>query len=333
MSSENDSLGYKLRAYFGIGYEGEDAIDQRLTDLKRAKTIGRILSLAAAVGFLYLFSQALGQVGFSIDEIVRYWPAFSEAMGGFFPTTTYLGIPFLDFGAYWSFISNPPGYDHPLWDYAVTTLAMSFAGTALGFPLALLFGILGSERVTPFPFNFIFRGVMSTIRAIPALVWALIFIPLGGLSPFTATLAIGTDTIGNMGRLFTDELEEIEEGPIEGISSTGANRPQTVVFGMLSQVYTSFIAWALYIFEINTRVAVTMGLIGGGGLGAVLSAERRFYNPTNIMATILVVLVLVITVEMISQRIRAYLRGDWEPMSTAELFLGFPRRMTESLWR
>jgi hypothetical protein len=61
----------------------------------------------------------------------------------------------------------------------------------MGAPLALLFGILGNERVTPFPLNFLFRGVMSIIRSVPSLVWALIYVPLGGISPVTATLAIG----------------------------------------------------------------------------------------------------------------------------------------------
>jgi phosphonate transport system permease protein len=110
------------------------------------------------------------------------------------------------------------------------TLTIGIVGTIIGFPLALFFGVLGSERVIPFPFNFIFRGVMSTIRAIPALVWVFIFAALVPLSPLTAMLAVATDTIGNLGRLFTDELEEIQEGPIEAIRSTGADRSQIISF-------------------------------------------------------------------------------------------------------
>ena len=104
----------------------------------------------------------------------------------------------------------------------VITLTIGIVGTIIGFPFALFFGVLGSERVIPFPFNFAFRGVMSTIRAIPALVWVFIYAALVPLSPLTAMLAVATDTIGNLGRLFTDELEEIQEGPIEAIRSTGA---------------------------------------------------------------------------------------------------------------
>jgi phosphonate transport system permease protein len=351
MSTGSDSLLRRVQLYFGLERIGESDVEERLTQLKRKRTVRRLGSLVAVGLFLVLFDAALNNVGFSVGEIVRYWPEFVEALGQFFPITNYFGvIPFLDLGAYWSFIQaenlildvQTNGAGLAVWQYDVVwgemfiTLAMGFAGTVLGFPLALLLGVLGSERVTPFPFNFIFRGMMSTIRAIPALVWALIYIPLGGVTPFTATLAIGTDTIGNLGRLFTDELEEIEDGPIEGIESTGASKPQTVVFGMLGQVFTPFIAWTLYIFEINTRIAVTMGLIGGGGLGYVLLLQRQLFKYTNMMATILVILLLVISVEMVSQRTRSYLRGGetegfWSHLF--DLLKGFPRRMTESLWR
>lgn len=197
----------------------------------------------------------------------------------------------------------------------------------------LVLGVLGSERVTPYPFNFLFRGTMSVIRAIPALVWALIYIPLGGVTPFTATLAIGTDTMGNLGRLFTDALEEVEDGPIEAIGSTGANAPQRVIFGMLSQVFSPFIAWTMYILEINTRIAVTMGLIGGGGLGYVLQTQRSLFKYTNMMATILVIFVLVISVEIVSQRVRSYIRGTEESEGLIALIIEFPQRMVRSIWQ
>jgi phosphonate transport system permease protein len=196
---------------------------------------------------------------------------------------------------------------------AVTTIIVGFTGTVIGFPLALSFGILGSERVTPFPFNFIFRGTMSTIRAVPALVWVLIYIPLFGITPVSAILAIGTDTIGNLGRLFTDELEEIDDGPIEAISSTGASRPQTVVFGMLSQVSTSYIAWTLYVLEINTRIAISLGVVGAGGLGQYIKLKIQFGTPAayaQAAAGLLLVVLIVISVELFSSRIRARLRPD-----------------------
>jgi phosphonate transport system permease protein len=188
------------------------------------------------------------------------------------------------------------------------TLTIGIVGTIIGFPFALFFGVLGSERVIPFPFNFIFRGVMSTIRAIPALVWVFIFAALVPLSPLTAMLAVATDTIGNLGRLFTDELEEIQEGPIEAIRSTGADRSQIISFGMLSQVSTSFIAWTLYILEINVRIAVSLGVVGAGGLGQYIQQNLNLFNSFRAGAGLITLLFLVLSIELISSRTRAWLR-------------------------
>ena len=239
--------------------------------------------------------------------------------------------PLALFGEMWT-ILNQQGF-FALFGVAGNTLAVGFAGTILGFPLALLFGVLGSERVLPFPLNFVFRGTMSAIRAIPALVWILIYVPLAGITPAAAVLAVGTDTIGNLGRLFTDELEEIEEGPIEAMETTGANRPQTVTFGMLSQVVTPYIAWTLYIFEINVRIAVSLGVLGAGGLGEVVETQLGLYALSNAMATLVCIFLLIISVELFSQRTRSRLRSDTETKGLWELVVGFPRRFLESLTR
>ena len=171
--------------------------------------------------------------------------------------------------------------------------------------------MMASEGVTPYPFNFGFRGVMSLIRSIPALVWVLILIPLSGVGTFTATLAVAIDTVGYLGRLLTDELEEISEGPIEGVRSVGASKSQVVGFGMLSQVFREFIAWLAFDLEHNVRVAIGLGIIGAGGLGLELNIQRRTFNYTEMMACIILILILVGSVEYLSQRVRSYLReGD-----------------------
>ena len=320
-----------------------------------------ISGVIAVVG--YMFVNALQAVEWFEANLTQYVPTFAEALRDFFPFLVILdGFPFVwidpsGFVEYWTFIREEnliyddqffadatsvleypvilltgPGGPLGLLGEAGVTLAMGIAGTLMGLPLALLFGVLGSGRVTRFPFNFIFRGTMSAIRAIPALVWALIYVPLGGIGATTATLAIATDTVGNLGRLYTDELEEIEEGPIEAIETTGGDKKQVVTFGMLSQVSTPFIAWTLYVFEINVRIAVTLGIIGGGGLGQVLAVQEGLFAYTNMMATILVILLLIISVELFSQRLRARIRGD-SPQGFFELLKGFPQRMAESVFK
>ncbi len=287
----------------------------------------RILGILGVLAIIAATSLGMRLVGFTVAELVRQFPIWLSFVAEF------LNPNFVDFtiaskqrdvgglAGLWYSLSHPAtilksavatqSSGSVLVAAAVTTVIVGFTGTVLGFPLALLLGVLGSERVTPFPFNFIFRGTMSTIRAVPSLVWILIYIPLFGISPKSAIFAIATDTIGNLGRLFTDELEEIDDGPIEAINSTGANRPQTVIFGMLSQVSSSFIAWTMYVLEINTRIAISLGVVGAGGLGQYISLKIQFGTPeayARAAAGLLMVVLIVISVELLSSRIRARLR-------------------------
>lgn len=327
---------------------------ENIKQTRRRRAVG-YLGLAVLVSFLAIQAFAATDL---LNPDARIG-TFIESLGDFFPTTLIFGIlPFLDLQQYWEFIRDnnllydpdvggllfqwPPNIADiyvfffeqlgmfSIFGEAGVTLAMGFVGTLLGFPFALMFGTLGSERVTPFPFNFIFRGTMSFIRAIPAIIWTLIFIPFLGLGPSSAAIAIAFDTIGNLGRLYVDELEEIEDGPIEAMRTTGASKPQIVFFGMLSQVRTSFIAWTLYVFEINVRIAVTVGVIGAGGLGFVVESQQNLLQFTNMMATLISIFILIISVELFSQRLRSRLRSDEEKRGLLELITGFPQRMAQS---
>lgn len=330
MTADSDSLFERLLPESFDSTQGESAVERQHADLKRKRLLRRLSQSVLLVFIGLLFVQSLRMAGFWEEEWLQYGPEFVDALGQYFPPTVYFDvIPFVDVGRYYQF-----WVEEKLVGEAGITLAIALAGTIMGAPLALLFGILGNERVTPFPLNFLFRGVMSIIRSIPSLVWALIYVPLGGISPVTATLAIGTDTIGELGRLLTDELEEIDDGPIEGVRSTGASKPQVITYGMITQIVRPFIAWAMFILENNVRSAVGLGIIGAGGLGVTLSIEQQTFKFTNMMATILFIVLLVLSVEIISQRTRSYLRGDDDDrLSLTQLIVGFPTRISDSLLR
>jgi phosphonate transport system permease protein len=329
-----------IATYFGYGEAGDSDAEQKLRDLKRRKTKRRLWTLASVIGGGVLFYFSLVVIEFNLGMLYNQLPQFIDALYGpnnYFPPGDLFGIPFVDLGAYWSFIREENLIltiegGQIIWGAMFVTLAVAFAGSVLGLPTALLFGVMASERVIPYPFNFAFRATMSLIRAIPGLVWFLILIPLGGVGPFTAALAIMIDTTGYLGRLFTDELEEIEDGPIEGIRSTGANRSQVVSFGMLSQVFRQFIAWIAFDLEHNVRAAIGLGLIGGGGLGLELYVQRQTFHYTNMMACIILIFLLAGSVELISQRVRSYLReeDDIEKSGVMEALINAPKNILSS---
>jgi len=341
---EGATVGFSIAVFVSVALTGivssltrvtaggeTDRIDEALAVLEGRRILRQLLALWVLFGVLLLTRRLLLFLGFEMFVYIRNlepWiseyatqflqPDFekfttysveNELTGwdGLIETITYVILnPITGF----QMLFDSFGSNSTLLGKSVVTIIIGFSGTVLGFPFALLFGVLGSERVTPFPFNFIFRGTMSTIRAIPALVWIYILIALTNISQAGAVLAIAIDTVGNMGRLFTDELEEIEEGPIEAMRSTGGSRSQVVSFGMLSQVTTSFIAWALYILEINVRIAISLGIVGAGGIGQYIQGRFAVFDYGEGGAGLFMVIIIVISVELISTRIRARLRPE-----------------------
>lgn len=312
-------------------------IDERLAKMDRSRALRQVGAVFFAIGVLVLTYLGLEFIRFEWTSLRRQVGTQANFIFEFFP------IDFLNFTVYSTeediqfaeaiFASFRNGGQPIVESFqstrltlvrgAFVTLLLGFLGTVVGFPLALTFGVLGSERVVPFPFNFLFRGTMSVIRAIPAIVWVFIYAPLVGINPSGAVLAVGTDTIGNLGRLFTDELEEIDDGPIEAIRSTGASRAQVIGFGMLSQVFRSFIAWTLYILEINVRIAIGLGIVGAGGIGLYITNSQDLFQYQRMAAGIVMVFVIVISVELVSSRLRARLRpGEHERRGLLDVIRG-----------
>jgi len=310
------------------------AVREKLNSLDRLRRIKYALYLLLVGGVIGLVYWGMGFIGFDVYVVAGRYPDFLDFLiGGFLPPdfskfTVYtktndiqglraIAASFRGGGVH--IVDSLQSPQLSLVRASLITLLLGFLGTALSFPLALTLGVLGSERVTPFPFNFIFRGLLSGIRAIPAIVWLILYTPIGPPGQVTAVLAIATDGIGNLGRLFTDELEEIDEGPIEAIRSTGASGTQTISFGMLSQVSRSFIAWTLYILEINTRIAISLGVLGAGGLGLAITNAVDLFQYDEAAAALIMVFIVVLGIELVSSRIRARLRpGEHEGKGIVE---------------
>lgn len=308
-------------------------VREKLQSLDRLRRIRYVLYVLLVLGVIGVVYWGLGFIGFQAEVVARRYPDFLDFLvGGFLPpdfTNFTIYTKDNDINGLTALVesfSDPTRITDSLQNERLSlvratliTLLLGFLGTALSFPLALTLGVLGSERVTPFPFNFIFRGLLSAIRSIPAIVWLILYTPIGPPGQVTAVLAIATDGVGNLGRLFTDELEEVDEGPIEAIRSTGASGTQTVSFGMLSQVSRSFIAWTLYILEINTRIAISLGVLGAGGLGLAVTNSVDLFRYDQAAAALIMVFITVISIELVSSRIRARLRpGEHEGKGIVE---------------
>lgn len=186
----------------------------------------------------------------------------------------------------------------------VETIAMGIWGTLLAVIVAIPLSILASENVCPGWIVFPVRRLLDAMRAINELVFALIFIVAVGLGPFAGVLALFVHTAGALGKLFSEAIEAIDPGPVEGIRATGASKLQEVIFGVIPQVIPLWTSFALYRFESNVRSASVLGIVGAGGIGVALYQNFRAFNYQNVCAILIILIVTVSVIDTISARIR-----------------------------
>lgn len=193
---------------------------------------------------------------------------------------------------------------------ALETLAIAAVGTAIGLPFALCLGVLAASNVTPRVVYGPTRLLLGGIRAVPSVVYALLFVILAGLGPVAGALAIAMGTIGDLGRLFADEMEEIDRDPVDAVASSGAGLLATTSAARLPQVTTAYVAWTLFYLELNARKSSVLGIVGAGGIGYPLIMAFRARNYTRVMAAVIVILVLIVSVEAAANGLRQYLDAD-----------------------
>ena len=190
------------------------------------------------------------------------------------------------------------------------TLLIAYLGTLAGAIFAFLLCFLASANLTSNHWvRFGARRLLEFCRTVPDIVFALIFVIAFGLGPMAGVLALSIHTVGALGKLFAEVVENIDMKPVEGVSATGASWVQGVRFAVLPQVLSGFASYALLRFEINVRGAGVMGFVGAGGIGQeFLVAIRNFYY-TDVSAILLMIIVTVITIDLLTERLRHRLNG------------------------
>lgn len=208
-------------------------------------------------------------------------------------------------GTYLSGFLRP---DFSQWDLyfeqIVITVQIALWGTFLAVVAAVPFGLLSARNVAPVWIVQPARRLMDLFRSINELVIATIFIVAAGLGPFAGVMALAVHTTGVLAKLFSEAVEAIEPGPVEGVRATGASRIQEVVWGVIPQVLPLWTSFALYRFESNARSSTVLGIIGAGGIGALLMQNIRSFNYERTAAIVILMVVAVVIIDNISQAIR-----------------------------
>lgn len=248
--------------------------------------------LGYASGIVIVF-WCLAGAGFSIDKVVSSPPRFADFAARAFP-------PNLD----------PQVLSRLGWKM-VETLQIAVAGAAIGVILSLPVALLAARGLIARPWvNQITRTVLSFIRAVPDIAWALVFVVAVGLGPFAGMLAIVVDTIGFCGRFFADDMEGAEKGPAESLTATGARKIDVVVCATMPAATPAFVSTSLFALEKAVRSSTILGLVGAGGIGIELKVGFDLFDYPTAMTVILMIAVVVIGIEQVSGWARTKIIGE-----------------------
>ena len=157
----------------------------------------------------------------------------------------------------------------------VETIFIAFMATVLAIPLAFCMSFFCAKNVMQstlmgFGIYMGLRSFLNIIRSVEPLIWAIIFTVWVGIGPFAGMLGLMLHSVATLSKQYSELIECVEDGPIEGIVSTGAKSLQVVWFGIVPQVLLPYISFTIYRWDINVRMATLIGLVGGGGIGTML---------------------------------------------------------------
>jgi phosphonate transport system permease protein len=262
---------------------------RRLAVPPRPRAVRRLVAgLVVLAALVVAHVVALDQTEVSLGALVDGWSGITRFLSDAIP-------PDLT----WETVVRPG------LEAAVTTFWIGLLGTTLSIPLTLVLTVLGARTTTPNAVVYqAARAVMSFLRAVPDIVFALIFVTAVGLGPFPGVLAILLHNTGVMGKLWSEAVEEMDQGPVTALRTTGASRPQVLAHAVLPTVVPQLVGLLLYRLDVNVRSSLVLGLVGAGGIGFLINKSIKLFQFDEMFTYILIVLVLIIVVDQVSGAVR-----------------------------
>lgn len=190
----------------------------------------------------------------------------------------------------------------------IETIFIAFMATVIAVPMAFVLSFLCAKNVmhhpTAFPFYVILRTILNVIRSVEALVWAIIFSVWVGIGPFAGMLALMLHSVASLAKQYSEIVECVDDGPIEGIMATGATPLQVIWFAVVPQIVLPYVSFTIYRWDINVRMATIIGLVGGGGIGTMLIKYQGQALWSEVGCIILVIAAVVWLMDTASAYIR-----------------------------
>ena len=256
---------------------------QRLKEAKKEDKFKMTVGLVIAVA---LIGWSWYSTGFSINAMMRGVPnIYSFIIHDLMPP---------EFSAFRRFIK--PTFE---------TLFMAYAGGITAIFISLFLGVMGAKNLFKnHTICYLSRAFTTLIRAIPAVVWAVIMVAAVGIGPFAGTISLSLGGAGMLGKTFADAIEDIDMGQVEALRAVGASWWQVLTQAVWPQFLPSFLSWSFYRFDLNIRSAAIVGLVGGGGLGFLLNTTIKLFQFRQAVLGIIWIFGLIIIIEYITAKSR-----------------------------
>jgi len=187
----------------------------------------------------------------------------------------------------------------------VESLQMAFAGTVLGFTMALPLGFIASWKLSGRMPSILSRLFLGIVRTIPALLWALIFVVMFGLGPLPGTLGLAVYSLGYLGKLYYETIDSVDPEVVEAVRSTGCSKIQLIRHAYLPESANSMLSQLFFMFEYNVRASSILGFVGAGGVGFYMLGYIQTFQYQKLMTVIILTLAVVLIIDAVSSKVRS----------------------------
>jgi phosphonate transport system permease protein len=240
--------------------------------------------LVIAVAAFTVF--AAGEIGLKWSSFVDMWT--NPLWGKFWP------VP-------WDWVFSRRN----VFDALIETFQIAIISTVIGCTLALPIGFAMSKLTTPnAPTFWVSRTVMSIVRAVPDLFWGKLLVTAVGIGAFAGAWALTIFSLAVMVKLFSETVDAADPLPLEAARAAGGRHTPAVRTAVLPEVFPAYVAYALYVFELNIRASLVLGLVGAGGIGRIIEVQRTTFNFDRLLGILTIMFVIVVVIEQVSVAIR-----------------------------
>ena len=266
------------------------SLDELMAEAERLRNRERGRNVVLTIFLLIIIAFTWNKTNFDLGALLSHADNMARVLRGFTHP---------DFGA----------LVDPILSKTLETIYIAILGTALGALIAVPVSFVAARNLMRrnalgTAVYFVVRFLLSIIRAVPTLVWAILWVVAIGIGPFPGVLALTTFSVGLIAKLFSEAIEAIDWGQVDALTATGANPLQVVAFGVLPQVTPYMVAHVLYTFEVNIHSSTILGVVGAGGLGLILEQYVGLFLYPDLAMWIIVVVIMTSIIDYSSAAIR-----------------------------